>query len=804
MATNSPVDGKLADLDKDGKAVPSRAGNALNAQQICERFVRDNKVRADRMNKVQGSFDGNAPKRHADLVKANRASDSNLNFKRVRGHIMNAWTPFFDMVCEVPVCIDGDLDVGDSAQSMELMRGFAQYFHQLLFNWRGFDDMSQLCDLQMLLHGPGILAWEDRWNWQPRTILASNFYVPQDTNASLDNCERLMIWTPITSGDLWRKIENEKQAKAAGWNVEATRRTIMQSARQNSKLRNCNWSEWQRAFKNGDQYVSSEQTNTIGLYTLFVQEMDGTISQKVIPKIDGNGAMGKSVEFLFEGKDNYESWDQGVCLFPYDIGSDGTYHSIKGLGTDILPFCSLLDAIDNSVADLVVSSIKPMWQPSTNADMSKFKMGRWGGGNFVPNGINPLHVDISRGIQPALEVSRGFSQTLSSNTAAANLQDLAAPTVEETAKSAMIRAAERAKVSKGLHNRYMRGKDRQYAEMWRRAINPGLQSYHPGAKDALKFQRKCRRLCDKLGIPWEQTFTKDTSPTGEAGKFTVLQLVENIRANRSLGLGSPAMRIEIVSQLMQNIDRFDEIGQAEIKRAFVAVMTSYQNVDAIAPSLTTGRDKTNDEAVAAQENNSMSILGMGAEVVVTPAQDHVLHLATHLPSAEKDMEDCQQGALDPRQCFDRLEAKGRHANQHLSVLATNPTRKGEYREFSQRLNKVAAYSDHLEQVIAEQDKAAAAQPKPEEISPEMAKVQGDLARKEQKDQGNLELKAQKQANDQQLKEQDQQFKQAMEAQQAGFEQRIADLEAASGIRRENAKSAASTAIPTEQTQNEQS
>ena len=160
MATkNPPADGKLADVTEVGAAAVSRGGSASNVLQICERMVRENKDRAARMSKVQKSFNGNAPKDHAALVKANRGNDSNLNFKRVRGHIMNAWTPFFDMVCEVPVCVDGDIQVGDSAQAMDLMRGFAQYFHEMQFNWRGFDDMSQLCDLQMLLHGPGILAW---------------------------------------------------------------------------------------------------------------------------------------------------------------------------------------------------------------------------------------------------------------------------------------------------------------------------------------------------------------------------------------------------------------------------------------------------------------------------------------------------------------------------------------------------------------------------------------------------------------------------------------------------------------------
>lgn len=774
MPTQEPPSGKLADLTKDGTAVASRIADPTHALRICRRFVSDNKERSKRIVKVQGSFDGNAPKNYADLVRAGRKEDSNINFKRLRGLIMEAWAAFFQMVCEVPVSVDGKLDLGDSTQDASLLRGFCEYFHDMMFGWKGFDDTNQLCDLQMLLHGPGLLAWEDPWDWRPKAILATNFYVPNQTNCSLDNCERAMFWTPMTAGDLWRKIENPDHAP--GWNIEAVKQAIMDSARTGSTLRNDNWARWQQAFKNGDQYISSEETNTIGAYTLFVQEMDGKISQKIVASKE---ASTKKVEFLYDSPSRYDGWDQGICVFPYDIGSDGTFHSIKGLGTDGYAFCALLNNIDNSIADLVVSGIKPMWQPTTNSKMEEFKMAKWGGGNFVPNGINPLQIDISRGIVPALEASNRFTQTLSQNTASANPMDLAAPTVEETAKSAMIRAAERAKVSRGLFNRYMRGKDRQYAETWRRAVNPELRSWHPGSKDALKFQEQCKRLCEELGVEWEHTLPAERSPTGKAGKFTVLQCVTNIRANRSLGLGSPALRIEIANEMMDPnfIDRLPEQGQNEVLRMKAGVTTGFHNIDAIIPSLTKHRDPTNDEAVAAQENNAMSILGMEAEVMVVPGQNQVLHLSVHLPSAEKDMAMCQAGEIDPRECQKRLEAKGRHAQEHLAILETNETKQREAKEFSARLAEVASYQDHLDQTIAEQDQAAAKQPQPGEPTPEMVKVQGQLALKAEKEQGTMALKAEKQAFDQALKTQQAQFEQSLKAQEAEFNRRVEALEA---------------------------
>ena len=765
MYNQETPDGKLADLTESGEVVKSRVSDPKHALKICQRFVNDDRLRAARRAKVQGAFDGNAPKAQNDLVRAGRGNDSNLNFKRHRGNIMNAWTPFFDMVCEVPLCIDGDLEYADSAQDAELMRGFSEYFHSMVFNWRGFDDMSQLCDLQMLLHGPGILAWEDSLDWRPKAILAGNIYFPDGTELSLDNCEMAMVFTPMSAGQLWRKIENEKAATAAGWNVEAVKSVIMDSANNNSDAYGWNrdWQRWNQAFKNGDIYVTQTQTKRISLYTLFVEEMDGTISQKIVPAKDGVA----DYAFIFDSESKYEGWDQCICLFPYDIGADGTYHSIKGLGTDIYPFCALLNQIDNSIADLVVTGIKPMWQPTTNSKLEDFKMVKWGGGNFIPNGINPLQLNMSQGINPALQVSAAFTQTLVQNTAASSQQDLGAPTVEETAKGAMIRAAERAKISKGLYNRYMRCKDRQYSEMWRRATNPNLKSYHPGAKEALKFQERCYKLCDKLGVERE-----------------ALQAVTNIRANRSLGLGSAAMRIEIVNQLMANIDRFDEVGQNEIKRQFVSVMTSYHSVDSIIPSLTTGRDITNDSALAAQEDNGFSMLGEEAEAMVAPRQNHVLHLEVHIPSMQKDMEMCQAGQQEPEECYKRLSAKGKHAEEHIAKLAVNPTRQKEYRAFNGAMDELSAFKDEIQALLEQQEEDAP--PPPDQPTPEMAKVQGNLAIKSQKEQSTMALREQKQ-----------QFEQQMKLQQAQFDKALADAKVAADINRSTAESRAYTAMDME-------
>lgn len=769
---------KLSDLTSSGKAVNQRVGDAAQAQEIVMRFIRDDTIRASRRLMVQGAFNGNAPKTTASMVAAKRLGDSNLNWKEHRGHIMNAWTPYFDLVCEVPVCIDGDLDVGDPAQSEEMMRGIAEYFHDLVFGWRHFDDMNQICDLQMLLHGPGALVWQDEWTWHPAPILASNLYLPDETLASLENCEMLMITQPINAGQLYRKIEDENAAKLAGWNPEVVKNVIMDSANSDAMQEYAKlWDRWEQAFKNGDLYVSQQQTKQIKLATLFVQEMNGKISQMIVPQRQGGNLTRSTdgIDFLYYAQDKYDNWDEVVCLFMYDIGADGTFHSVKGLGTDIFPYCELLNKVKNTLADLLVTGIKPMWQPATAGDVEKFQMVKWGGGNLIPLGFNPVDMKIGSNLAPALEITKEFTDTLTRNTGSFNQQDVAAPSVDETAKSALIRASERSKITKGATNRYMRGKTRQYREMFRRAARPDLRAHHPASSRPLQFQRKCKQLAAKLGVPWVINRDAESSPTGKAGQFTVLELVENIRANQPLGLGSPAMRIEIANQLMQNIDRFDEIGQNEIKRIWIAAMTSFQGVDAIVPSLANGRQNVDDQSDAADEDNGFSILGPDAEAFVTPDQNHVIHLSVHVPSMQNDQQQFQQGAIDMRECAKRIEGKAAHAAQHLAKLKGNPTRKQQYTQFAQALSEIGSFQDRLQQMIKQQDATQAQQPQPGQPDPELVKVQGNLQLKAQKDQGSHELKMQAQ-----------QFQQQLAAQQQQFETALKQMETQAKIERENA------------------
>lgn len=759
---------RLLDLSESGQPVKSRVGTAQQACAIANRLVENDQIRAARRVKVQGCVDGNAPNSSDVLRQEGRDGESNLNWRMAKGEIINAWTPYFDLRYQVPVCIDGDLDTGDAALDVELMTGFAKAFHTMVFTEAGHAFGTQLSDLQMIEHGIGTRVWPHAIDWRPETVLACNVFVPDGMKLDFTGGSIVMIHSRMEVSELWRKMEDG----IPGWNAPTVKKCIMSALSDNSDTQSetLRWDRWQQQFKNGDLYLSSTQAKVVGINTMFVQEMDGRISMMCVQSGTGAGDCG----FLYQQIGMFESWEECVNFYPFDVGSDGTYHSVKGLGTEVFPFANLDNKVKNSIADLITTGMRPMFQSATGAEAQKFQLLRMGGYNIAPPGVSVLQgfQNIAAGIQPALEASQAFSAAFGKNTGSVN-RDISAPTVEETAKAAMIRAHERSKLNQGAYNRYYVALDREYRETWRRAVNPAYRKHHPGGAAAVKFQQACAKLCERHNV--------------DKG---VLQKVENIRAMRDIGLGSPGIRIEIANAFMDPnfLDRLDPVGQNAVLRAFAATLTSYHAVDAFVPSISTGEIPVEDDSIAALENNA---LAQGGEVIITPRQDHVIHLKHHVGSMEADAASLEQGA-DLRAVAASLEAKGIHAMQHMAAISRNPTKKRAAAEYGERLRILAGTRDQLEQQIAEQDEAAAEQPQPGQMDPDMMKVQGNLELKAQKQMGDAELKRQRTEADLLLKAQRQQADIALAANRTQADIRLKDASTASDIQLQRAKTSASS------------
>lgn len=76
--------------------------------------------------------------------------------------------------------------------------------------------------------------------------------------------------------------------------------------------------------KNNDIH-EGYQNPTISVLHFWVRELDGSISHYIAAEMNPK-------KFLYEKISRYEKPEHAYVMFTYGVGSNGTYHSVRGWG----------------------------------------------------------------------------------------------------------------------------------------------------------------------------------------------------------------------------------------------------------------------------------------------------------------------------------------------------------------------------------------------------------------------------------------------------------------------------------------
>jgi hypothetical protein len=317
-----------------------------------------------------------------------------------------------------------------------------------------------------------------------------------------------------------------------------------------------------------------------------------------------------------------------------------------------------------------------------------------------------------------LALSRELRDTLQNNNQSAT-GSAPEPKDRETAYSFSVRSQDNARVSNGQQSLYESNLQCWYDRMYRMVIRcpKGSETYQ---KMAQEFKERC---------------LKDRVPE----KALTERAIGEIRENTSTGAGSAAVRLHSLLSLMQYI--YPTVGEDKkitIERAVTAALMGNANVDQFARSTKDANLPTQDDSLAAQESNG---LALGGDAVASVGQNDVSHADDHLRKAEMIEQQVEQGQMQAEQAVVALQKLLDHAGEHLGRLQNNPQRKQEFDALEQRWNDCAQYTRQLQdQVQSSQGEPSPEQRLSEDGKIKMAKVQGDLGIKSQKEQGNMQLK----------------------------------------------------------------
>lgn len=726
-----------ASLDPTTKRPPAeRFADAQEVRELCDTMRHADNKRGENRAKIQGLIDGNRPYSQADLRAQSQGWRANVNYREAEGIIQAQRTPYYDLVTEVNPCIQVVIDYGPPNKRQEWQDIIEQEFHRTLFGWDSLDWHIQLRQSEELVHGWGAHLTLDKYDWRPETKVMRDVLFPDGTRSKLDDLEFFCVRDTVKAHELYGAIRDKEIARKVGWNVSAVEDAIIEAAttKMGHDGRQITAETVQQRLKNGDMGFGYNGATALTLDHMFVREYGTSKRPGGITHYIVNETTGAVTEYLYKKRNRFNEFNEILHFFPFDIGSDGTLHSIRGLGARIFPFCELYNRLKNHMVDnVLINSGILLTQTGTGVDMQRLMLTVLGPLKILPAGLTPAQWQPMQLNQGPIPLTRELQQTMQENTKTYR-QTMADTQQERTATEVAINNADTAKLAKSAHNMEYRSLGKMYREQLRRLSNPNVTTAHRGGKEAVAFQERCYRR----GVP----------------KAAFAHVVEVV-ATRSIGAGSATQRIQVAQALLQLI--YPMTGPQEqnnILRDYVAALAGQNAPDRYVPRIDSNSIPTDDDSVAVLEND---VLVRGGDALVAANQNHVRHGARHLAKDMELIQGLMQGQGDAEMVLGAIDRIGPHTAQHLAYLAKDPTQKTEFEALRGKLTEVSKIADKLRQNIeAQAEKQATeealmlaegggAQPNGNGLDPAMelegARVMGELQLKAKDQEENRRLKA---------------------------------------------------------------
>lgn len=741
--TGSNGDADLKTLEEGSSKPPdTRIKSVAGVRSRIAEIKQGDRTRSLRRDKIQGLIDGNQPYNPGAMKKAGRGDDANINFREAEGMIAAATTPYYDLVFEVPRAVGVEVYFGDNLQRMiEWGNIISEKYTKTLWNWKGYDRNTQLSHWQMVVHGVGLIMWDTPRGWHFEAKKAGTFLVADNASCEIDRLDEAIAEGYYSPIELWKKIDKKHVDK--GWDVKQAKLAIINAAPEAERKNwGDQWELYQTSLRRGDVMWSNKACRIY--YTDYlVKEFDGKITHCIVLE-NTDEKKDDEDKFLFKKVGRYESFNDIIDPFFYDVGPDGNWYSVKGLGPKIYDFCDLSNRFRCTMVNGAMAScgipLKPTNSSSTNK-IQQTPIVRSGGMTLLPPDWDVQQMNLRGALDYPMGVLREIQNVAQSNTGQYR-QRVSEENQEPTLGQAQLNASQQATLSKGAYNRFYRYEDQKHEQILKRMLDPKITEDDCGGEEAKEFIEECI----KCGVPKEVLQWKN---------------VVQVKAIRNIGYGSPQMQQIVSSKLLELLGTMDEEGRNHALRLIIAPYVGQHMVDNIYKKIEDAGIPTNQEWSATSENNDLML--PNGKALVVPEQNPVIHFGIHFQQSVEFIQGLKQGQADPMQVRTFLHQAGPHMKLHLEQMEGDVTRKEQLQQMTKLWLSLAKFADQLDKDIAQAEaQKQEAQPKVDpkllqDLIVGLAKVKGDQALKREAMLGKLALKAE-----------DQQFKHEMKDADAAF------------------------------------
>ena len=626
----------LGSLDDKGKPVETRLKDVKSALAIFATLRGADEKSAVNRARIDAMFDGAAPYNASNLAISGQGLKTNLNFGDAQRLLDISLSAYVDLYSSLERLVEVKGTQGQASEVQPAEEIVAEELTHLMRGWPEFHSAYLRLCTTFIKHGVAVAYFDSPDDWRFRVGGFTDILIPRQTPSSEEAIDVAIGRRNYLLHELHGYIKNPAAAKKVGWNVEEVKRVIKKNVRTNQRTEYDNYETIQAEMKNNDLHMGV-QNPSVSVLHFWVKEMDGSVSHYIC-------AEDTPKDFLYKKVSRYAKAEQAYVMFTYGVGSNGTYHSIRGLGQRIFSHVQTSNRLRCQQIDGAMLASAVMIQPENQRSLDELQFTYYGAYAVMSPNVKIVEKaipNLGTAVQPALQ---DLTQQLQLNTDTVSTYGPQQGSPYRNQMQVVADMDVSTRLSGASLNLFYASWNRLLREVVRRVVT--TKKPDTAIKDF--YDR-----CEARGIPKDFIKTLD---------------VDRTKAVRSIGNGSHANRMVALRELQGSSGQFDDVGRRNLTRDIVSTRVGHDLADRYVPAEVEKRP-TVDLKIAYFENQQLMA---GQPVPVVGNELHGTHLEVHVPALNQLIEQLNVGEADPMQALPILQAFYEHISQTVQLAAGDP------------------------------------------------------------------------------------------------------------------------------------
>lgn len=647
--------GALTAVDDQGE--PLKSSRVSSVQEALDLFRwmwdGDRESRNNRA-KLVAIMNGCPPADPEKLKATGQRGVANINTGLLRHYLTESCRPLLDQVNKVEKFLNIKIKTeGDEDFSRE-ENIIAEEHFRMVTNEPSYNFRKQNLILQYVTHGVTVPFWEDDVDWRWRSEPLGEFLIPHMTEATEDAIEVSCMSHSMKPHQLIRHLKGDSEH----WDKEEIKRVLKNACPKGTTTQD-DPERMVNSIKDNDLWYNSK-LGDIKVVDMWVTESDGKVSHFMFSED------GKCSNFLYKHERRYDHQSQAYLIFTYGVGTNGYYHSIRGLGYEAMPYVQEINRLVSNFIDAMRLGAKLTLQPASENVSQELNFFEHSAYLVMPKGYNVIQRPTQNFAQTIIPGISVLQSMLGQNMSSFSVEDQGGiGDARKTQAEVMARLQQMAQASGGNAELFDQSWSRLLKEQFRRQMRENYRPEEPGGQQIKEWKRRCEARGVDKSI-WKKVDIEGT---------TIVPAV---------GAGSAAQQMVTMERLLQFLGMgfFDAEGEERLKRMAVRMYTNNEITQSLCGEIEVGRPMQDDRNALFENNN----LTRGGTALVLPNDRHIIHILNHLgsPNAESPTDSISDdlNVLNEAMQTDNedvilqvvpsITAKHAHAVEHLLQIDNAP------------------------------------------------------------------------------------------------------------------------------------